>query len=80
MLLPYGITIDGDGNVIVSDTSHMCMRMYDSNGNLLETWGMMSSSSGNFFSPMGCDINRSTGRLYVTDGVLQRVQYYDRIE
>lgn len=80
MLLPYGITIDGDGNVIVSDTSHKCMRMYDSNGNLLETWGMMSSSSGNFFSPMGCDINRSTGRLYVTDGVLQRVQYYDRIE
>ena len=80
MLLPYGITIDAEGNVIVSDTSHKCMRMYDSNGNLLETWGAMSSSAGNFFSPMGCDINRNTGRLYITDGVLQRVQYYDVIE
>ena len=79
MLLPYGITIAADGNVIVSDTSHKCMRMYDGNGNLLETWGTMSSSVGNFFSPMGCDLNRSTGRLYVTDGVLQRVQFYDRI-
>jgi len=80
MLLPYGITIDGDGNVIVSDTSHKCMRMYDSNGNLLETWGTMSNSAGNFFSPMGCDVNRSTGRLYVTDGVLQRVQFFDVID
>lgn len=78
MLLPYGIAIDASGNIIVSDTSHKCMRMYDSQGNLLETWGIMSNSRGNFFSPMGCDINRSTGRLYVTDGVLQRLQYYNR--
>ena len=77
MLLPYGIAIDARGNIVVSDTSHKCMRMYDSYGNLLETWGTMSSSRGNFFSPMGCDINTSTGRLYVTDGVLQRLQYYD---
>lgn len=79
MLLPYGVTFAANGNVIVSDTSHKCMRMYNSNGNLLETWGTMSSSAGNFFSPMGCDINKNTGRLYVTDGVLQRLQYYDLI-
>lgn len=78
MLLPYGITIDANGNVLVSDTSHKCMRMYDSNGTLLETWGTMSNSEGNFFSPMGCDINQNTGRLYVTDGVLQRVQFFDQ--
>lgn len=80
MLLPYGIAIDGDGNVIVSDTSHKCMRVYDDSGTLLETWGSMSSSDGNFFSPMGCAVNPTTGRLYVTDGVLQRVQYYDPVE
>lgn len=79
MLLPYGIAITPEGNVIVSDTSHKCMRMYDSNGNLLETWATMSSSEGNFFSPMGCDIDPRTGRLYVTDGVLERVQFFDPI-
>lgn len=79
MLLPYGIAITPEGNVIVSDTSHKCMRMYDSNGNLIETWATMSISEGNFFSPMGCDVDPNTGRLYVTDGVLERVQYYDPI-
>ena len=80
MLLPYGIAMDANGNVIVSDTSHKCMRMYNSSGTLIETWGTMSNSEGNFFSPMGCDINLETGRLYVTDGVLQRLQYYDLIQ
>ena len=55
------------------------MRVYGSDGTLLETWGEMSNTPGNFFSPMGCDINRATGRLYVTDGVLERVQYYDAV-
>ncbi len=77
MLLPYGIAIDGTGNIIVSDSSHKCMRVYDSNGVLLETWGDMSNTPGNFFSPMGCDIDKNTGRLFVSDGVLERVQYFD---
>lgn len=79
MLLPYGVAIAENGNIIVSDSSHKCMRVYDSDGNLLETWGDMSNTSGNFFSPMGCDINKSTGRLYITDGVLERVQWFDPI-
>lgn len=77
MLLPYGIAIDADDNVLISDTSHKCMRMYNSSGTLLESWGTMSNTDGNFFSPMGCDINKTTGRLYITDGVLERVQYFD---
>lgn len=77
MLLPYGVAIDADDNIVVSDTSHKCIRIYNSNGVLIETWGDMSSSEGNFFSPMGLDINLDTGRLYIADGVLERVQYYD---
>lgn len=80
MLLPYGVTIAANGNIIVSDTSHKCMRVYDEDGTLLETWGEMSNTEGNFFSPMGCDINLSTGRLYIADGVLERVQYFDPIQ
>lgn len=80
MLLPYGVAIDADGNILVSDTSHKCMRRYDNNGNLIEAWGFMSSNEGDFFSPMGCDINLNTGRLYITDGVLQRVQFFDLTE
>lgn len=79
MLLPYGIAIDGTGNIIVSDTSHKCIRIYSQAGELLETWGSMSNTPGNFFSPMGCDVNQQTGRLYIADGVLERVQYFDKI-
>lgn len=79
MLLPYGIAVAGNGNIIVSDSSHKCMRVYDSEGNLLETWGTMSNTEGNFFSPMGCDIDQITGRLYVADGVLERVQWFNPI-
>ena len=77
-LLPYSMAMDANHNVIVSDTSHKTMRMYNSNGTLLETWGEMSNTDGNFFAPMGCDINKSTGRLYVVDGVLERVQYFNK--
>lgn len=79
MLLPYGVAIGANGNVIVSDSSHKCMRVYSSEGVLLETWGEMSNTPGNFFSPMGCDVDRNTGRLYVADGVLERVQYYNAL-
>lgn len=78
MLLPYSVAIASNGNIIVGDSSHKCMRTYDSDGTLLETWAHMSNTPGNFFSPMGCDINHSTGRLYVTDGVCEKVQYFDR--
>lgn len=79
MLLPYGVAIDGAGNIIVSDSSHKCMRVYGPDGALLKTWGDMSNTPGNFFSPMGCDVNQSTGRLYVADGVLERVQFFDPV-
>jgi len=77
LLLPYGVTIDSEGRILVADTSHKCMRVYSSGGTLLETWGTMSNSDGNFFSPMGCDVNLTTGRLYIADGVLERIQYFD---
>jgi DNA-binding beta-propeller fold protein YncE len=80
MLLPYGVAATADGKIVVADTSHKCMRVYDTSGTLLETFGEMSISEGDYFSPMGIAVNQQTGRLYVTDGVLERVQYYDRID
>lgn len=77
LFLPLGIAIDANNNIIVSDTSHKRMQKFDSNGNFVAEWGTMSNTPGNFFSPMGCDINKNTGRLYVTDGVLQRLQFFD---
>lgn len=77
LFLPIGMTIDADNNLIVSDTSHKRMQKFDSNGNFVAEWGTMSNTPGNFFSPMGCDINQNNGRLYVVDGVLQRLQFFD---
>ncbi len=77
MLLPYAMTIDSDNNIIVSDTSHKMMRVYNSDGVLLENFGHMSSENGDFFSPFGLDYSELTGKLYISDGVLQRVQIFE---
>lgn len=78
LLLPYGIAQDKLGNILVSDTSHKCIRIFSNEGILIDTFGEMSITEGNFFSPMGIAINKNTGKLYVADGVLQRVQIFDK--
>ena len=75
LLLPYSMTFDQNGNLIVSDTSHKCLRGYNMQGELLGTYGRMSNSYGNFFSPMGCDSKEDT--LWVVDGVLQKATKFN---
>ncbi len=78
LLLPYGIAFDENDNIIISDTSHKCIRVFNQNGVLIDTWGAMSNTDGNFFSPMGMDYNKTAKLLYISDGVLQRVQIFDK--
>lgn len=80
LLLPYGIAFDEEDNIIISDTSHKCIRVYDQSGVLINTWGEMSNANGNFFSPMGLDYNPVNRKLMVTDGVLQRVQIFNKVQ
>ncbi len=78
LLLPYSMDFDSENNLIVMDTSHKCIRVYDFNGELIKTYGEMSNSDGNFFSPIGCDYG-ADGTLWVTDSVLQRVSKFNII-
>ncbi|ERJ79526.1 NHL repeat protein [Peptostreptococcaceae bacterium oral taxon 113 str. W5053] len=76
LLLPYSMSFDRNGNLFVMDTSHKCMRIFTVNGQWLGSYGYMSSSEGNFFSPMGCDFDEQNN-LWVVDGVLQRALKFE---
>ncbi len=45
---PYGVAVDGSGNVYIADTSNKRIQKFDLNGNLLAKWGSYGSDNGQF--------------------------------
>ena len=77
---PYGVAVDGSGNVYVSDTQNNRVQKFDSQGNFITYIGASapSSSSANdsFSSPFGVAFDGS-GNIYVADYGNNRVVVYD---
>ncbi len=70
---PSGVAVDARGYVFVSDTSQDRVFAYDETGNVVLAIG----AQGEFYSPAGLAIDRSTGRLYVADAGRHKVRVYD---
>jgi DNA-binding beta-propeller fold protein YncE len=71
---PQGIALDGAGNVYVADTAAGRIQKFTGDGALLAVWTTALQGETRA-SPTWLAI--SSDRLYVTDRVGQRVQYYD---
>ncbi|MCA9344711.1 BspA family leucine-rich repeat surface protein, partial [Candidatus Saccharibacteria bacterium] len=71
---PYGITIDENDNVYV--TNYYSVIKYDSDGNQLLTWGTQGSGNGQFV--VAYDIaSDKNGNIFVSDVNNQRIQKFD---
>ena len=76
---PYGVVVDGSGNVYVADTSNHRIQKYDSNGvyaSTLGVSGVYGADNSHFYSPYGVAVDGS-GNLYVADQANQRIQKYN---
>jgi hypothetical protein len=72
---PYGVDIDGDGNVYVAEFGSSRVQKLSSNGTFLTMWGSYGSENGQFKNPKGIAVD-SSGNVYVADAYNDRVQKF----
>ena len=70
---PYGVAVDGSGNVYVADSSNNRIQKFTSAGVFVTKWGTAGSGDGQFNGPLGVAVDGS-GNVYVTDS--DRVQKF----
>jgi DNA-binding beta-propeller fold protein YncE len=78
---PWGIAVDGDGSVYVSDTWNHRIQKFDSQGNFITMWGQFGSTGGElgqpglFYGPRALAVGQD-GNLYIMDTGNKRIQVY----
>lgn len=74
-LAPFGVAVDGAGDVWVSDRERNRIQKFDAQGRLLLTLGETGTGPGEFLGPAGLAVDR-LGDVYVADVKNRRVQRF----
>ena len=72
---PFGVAVDGAGNVFVVDKDHNRIEKFSSTGAFLLQWGSAGSGNGQFAMPFGAAVD-AAGNLYVADTNNHRIQVF----
>lgn len=78
---PWGIALDGAGNVLVADTWNHRIQKFDPQGKFLLEWGssgLASDGLDRLWGPRGIAV-ASDGRIYVTDAGNKRVVVFSSV-
>jgi DNA-binding beta-propeller fold protein YncE len=73
---PYGIAVNGAGEIYVCDTGNRRVQKFTNDGTLAALWGSDGSSPGQFRSPRGIALD-SKSNVYVADVLNSRIQKFD---
>jgi DNA-binding beta-propeller fold protein YncE len=71
---PLGVTLDGDGNVWISNSGQARVEEYTSDGGFIRSVGV--EDPGKLFSPYGLIVDPTRDRVYVADVGNRLVQVY----
>ncbi|XP_019628041.1 PREDICTED: tripartite motif-containing protein 3-like [Branchiostoma belcheri] len=74
---PQYITVDGEGNILVSDWGNNCVYVYNEDGQFLFQFGGEGSGTGQLNSPRGICIDRAAN-IIVADMRNSRVEMFDK--
>lgn len=72
---PWGIAVDGAGDVYVTDTGNHRVEKFDREGNFITQWGGFGNSDGQFNFPYGIAVD-AKGSVFVVDSGNTRVQQF----
>jgi len=72
---PWGITVDGAGDVYVTDTGNHRIEKFDREGNFITQWGGFGNGDGQFNFPYGIAVD-AKGSVFVVDSGNTRVQQF----
>lgn len=72
---PWGVAVDGNGDVFVSDTGNQRIQKFDREGNFVTQWGGFGNADGHFNFPYGIVVD-TRGHVFVVDSGNMRVQHF----
>jgi len=73
---PYGVTVNSNGNIVVSDSFNSRIQIFDSEGKFISTFGSRGNGNGQFKNPKGMTIN-SKGNIIASDSNNHRIQIFN---
>src|SRR4029077_20745721 len=73
---PIASSIDGAGNIWVSDYANNRIEKFSPKGAFIAAYGSAGSGNGQFFGPGGIDVNQSTANVYVSDAGNNRIEQF----
>ena len=74
---PNDVAFDDQGNIYVADGGNFRIVKFDSDGNMMTTWGTEGSEQGQFNFPHSVLIDKN-GRVLVSDRENRRIQIFDQ--
>ena len=72
---PFGVAVDDNDHVYVSDDWQNTISVFDSSGNFVRKWGKTGSGDGELMRPAGLAIAK-IGNIIVVDSVNNRLQVF----
>ncbi len=72
---PWGIAVDGNGDVYVTDAGNQRVQKFDREGNFITQWGGFGGGDGQFNFPYGIAVD-PRGSVFVVDSGNVRVQQF----
>ena len=73
--LPYGVAVNGLGELYVADTHNHRIQQFTPEGKLIRIWGSKGKAPGQFDTPRGLTVD-VFGNVWVADHTNQRVQKF----
>lgn len=73
---PAGIAAAAGNVIYIADSSNHRIQKFTNVGGHLLTWGTLGTNDGEFQRPQGLAVNRSDGRLYVSENLNPRMQKF----